>query len=143
MKSDARAYFTHASLNCPNTVAMVIGAKLPRPTTSEEGRNHNTGVSMLRALAGYLQKRKPDARRFFMDLWKSEQQVGLRAEIKEASERWSADRKNKERAAFERMTEMHTWEFARRAVSPVPITPSPQSLGRPSQPRRSSPRVVH
>jgi len=45
--------------------------------------------------------------------------------------------KNKERAAFERMTEMKTWEFARRAVSPVPIIPSPQSL------ERLSPRDGH
>ena len=138
-KSDARAYFTHASLNCPNAVAMVIGARLPRPTTSDETRDHNTGVSMLRALAGYLEKRKPDERRFFMDLWKSEQQVGLRAEMKEVTGRWMADRKNKERAAFERMTEMNTWEFAHKAVSPVPITP----LERLSQRRRSSTRVVH
>ncbi len=138
-KSDARAYFTHASLNCPNAVAMVIGARLPRPTTSDETRDHNTGVSMFRALAGYLEKRKPDARRFFMDLWKSEQQMGLRAEMKEMTGRWMADRKNKERAAFARMTEMNTWEFALKAVSPVPITP----LERLSQRRRSSMRVVH
>ena len=126
-KGDARAFFTHASLNCPNTVAMVIGAKLPRPTTGEEGKDHNTGVSMLRALAGYLEKRKPDARRFFTDLWKSDQQVGFRTEVKNATGRWRADRKNKERGAFERMTQMRTWEFARQ-VSPVPTTsPEPRA----------------
>ncbi len=138
-KSDARAYFTHASLNCPNTVAMVIGAKLPRPTSNEEGRDQNTGVSMLRALADYLGKRKSEARRFFMDLWKSEQQERLRAQMKEVTGRWRADRKGKDRAAFERMTQMKTWEFALKAGSPVAIIP----LERPSRPRRSSARVVH
>jgi len=87
MKSDARASFTHASLNCPNTVAMVIGAKLPRPTTSEEAGITNTGVSMLRALSGYLGTAKQRRVASFMDLWKSEQQAGLRAEIREASGR--------------------------------------------------------
>lgn len=118
---------------------MVIGAKLPRPTTSDEGRDHNTGVSMFRALAGYLEKRKPEARRFFMDLWKSEQQALFGAEMKEATGRWMGDRKNKDRAAFARMTEMHTWEFALRAVSPVAPTP----IERRSHLRRPSTRVVH
>ena len=54
-----------------------------------------------------------------MDLWKSERQASFRAEVKEVTGRWMRDREGKDRAAFKRMTEMKTWEFALRAV---PIT---------------------
>ena len=37
--------------------------------------DHNTGVTMVRALAGYLEKRRRAARRFFADLWKSSDYV--------------------------------------------------------------------
>lgn len=139
-QSDARAYFTHASLNFPRTVAMVIGAKMPRLVDNDDVSDHNTGVSMFLGLAGYREKQKPQTRRFFMDLWKSDRQAALRAELKDATARWSADRKGTEHASFERMSELRTWEFAREVVRPPP---SPASLERLSRPPRSTTRVVH
>ena len=143
LHDDARVWFLHAALNAPRTVAMVIGARLPRLTDHDDAEDHNGGVTLLRALSGYLEKRSPASRRFFAELWKSDQVTTCRKELEEVTRRWRADRSNKDRPAFDRMTRMRSIAFARETAAPMLHVEGPRlapSRGR-GAPRHS--RMVH
>ena len=143
LHDDARVWFLHAALNAPRTVAMVIGVKLPLPTDHDDADDHNGGVTLLRALSGYLEKRSPASRRFFAELGKSDQVTTCRKELEEVTRRWRADRPNKDRPAFDRMTRMRSIAFARETAAPMLHVEGPRlapSRGR-GAPRHS--RMVH
>jgi tetratricopeptide (TPR) repeat protein len=143
-QGDARAFFLHAALNCPRAVAMVIGAKLSQPTDHEAADDQNTGVAMVRALAGYIAKRKPATRRFFADLWKSDQVSKFRKELESVTRRWREERKNHDRIAYDRMMRLRSWEFAQQTADPTTVEASPSPLLRSPPARRSSAqRFVH
>jgi tetratricopeptide (TPR) repeat protein len=129
---DARVWFLHAALNKPRTVAMVVGAKFPRPTNHDEAEDHNMGVTLVRALSGHLEKRSPASQRFFADLWRSDQVTRCRKELEDVTRRWHEDRKNRDRVAYDRMMRMRTVDFARetagaspRRASQMPRLPAP------------------
>ena len=118
---EARALFLHAMLNAPRAVGMLMGMNPGRPKSAEEIDAHNTGVSLLLALADYLQKRRPAARRFFSDLWQDERMTKYRKELEDVTRRWRGDREGKDRGAFERMSTLRSWEFAKAECMPAPV----------------------
>ncbi|MGQ0503950.1 MAG: hypothetical protein ACT4TC_01370, partial [Myxococcaceae bacterium] len=143
---EARAWFIHSALNTPRTVAIILGMRLLKPECREEADDHNGGVTLFRSLSDYLKKRTPASRRFFADLWKSEEVTGWRKELEDATRRWREDRGGKDRAAFDRMTEMRTLEFAQSSAAPpggrksnAPLHLVPATRGAPNS-RRS---LVH
>lgn len=109
---EARALFLHAALNSPRAVGMLMGARFPRPKSNQEVEDHNDGVTLLRTLNDYLQKRRPAARRFFSGLWKSAKVTKYRMELEEVEQRWHEDRKGQDRSVHDRMMRLRSWEFA-------------------------------
>ena len=96
-------------------------------------------MTLFRSLSDYLKKRTPASRRFFANLWKSEEVTGWRKELEDATRRWRDDRSGKDRAAFDRMTQMQTLEFARSSAT----RPGGQKPGAPLHlvpPKRGTPR---
>ena len=111
-REEVRAWFAHAALNSPHTVAMVLGKRMPRPGHFLEVRDHNGGISTKRSINGFLKDQSASSRRFFSRLWKETE--AARKELAEMTSRWHEDRGRKDRRAFERMTEMRTVGFAER-----------------------------
>jgi tetratricopeptide (TPR) repeat protein len=136
---EARTLFLHAALNCPRAVGMLMGARFSRPKDNQEVDDHNTGVSLLRTLADYLQKRPPGARRFYSQLWKDKLVTSYRKELEEVERRWREDRNGQDRTAYDRMMRLRSWDFARTTTGPVdPQAPvGALSVGSPSL------RVIH
>jgi tetratricopeptide (TPR) repeat protein len=117
---EARAYFLHAALRRPRTVAMLVGGIVTgRPVNRAATEDHNGGVMLVRSLAGYLSKRRPVARRFFAELWKDERVVRYRRELERVTQEWREDRQNQNRAAYDRMQQLQTWGFARQVMMPA------------------------
>ncbi len=130
---DARAWFIHAALNAPRTVAMVLGVRMPKPEDSEEVRDHNGGVALTGALPAYLRGRTGLSRRFFADLWKSQALAEWRRELAEATRRWREDRKGTSRDAFDRMNELRSLAFAESCLAPRQVgatRSAPKQVGR-------------
>jgi tetratricopeptide (TPR) repeat protein len=130
---DARALFLHAMLNVPRAVGMLVGKGPGCPKSAEEVDAHRTGVSLLLALADYLQKQRLAARRFFNDLWQDERMAKYRKELEDVTRRWREGRAGKDRSAFERMSTLRSWEFAKAECLPAPVVYR----------RESSRRVIH
>jgi tetratricopeptide (TPR) repeat protein len=117
-EGEARALFLHAALNKPRTVGSVLGARFARPRDREEAVDHNDGILLARTLDDFLRRRRPASRRFFAGLWEHPMVKDLREEMALVTARWQADRQGRDRAAFHRMQELRSWEFASRAWGP-------------------------
>ncbi|MCC7071773.1 MAG: tetratricopeptide repeat protein [Deltaproteobacteria bacterium] len=115
---DARAYFLHAVMNSPRTVAMVLQQRMPAPREWGEGRDHNHGISMVQALHGYLKTQSSSSRRFYLGQWKDRTTTTLVKELLALTKEW-AENRGSDRRAFDRLTEMRKLEFARAVTSPV------------------------
>lgn len=115
---EARALFLHAAMNKPRTVGGLLGARFARPRDREEAVDHSDGVLLARTLDDFLRKRRPASRRFFAGLWEHPMVKDLRDEVAVVTARWQADRQGDDRAAFVRMQELRSWEFAERAWGP-------------------------
>ncbi|MCM2332696.1 MAG: hypothetical protein NDI82_01965 [Anaeromyxobacteraceae bacterium] len=112
---EARALFLHAVLNKPRTVGGLLGARFIKPRDREEAEDHNGGVHLARALDDFLRRRRAASRRFFGGLWEHPMVKDLSGEMSLVTARWQADRTGKAREAYDRMMELHSWEFASRA----------------------------
>lgn len=143
-KEDARTWFTHAALNTPRTVAILLDARTLDPSTREEAEDHNGGVTLFRSLSGFLKKWPPASRRFVTELWNSEDLTYWREELDDVTRRWREGRTDEDRAAFDRMTEMQTLAFAqtpkskagaRKTHAPLRLVPPPR--GEPRRTRRT------
>ncbi len=125
-EGEARAFFLHAVLNKPRTVGGVLGVRFVRPRDRDEAVDHNDGVLLARTLDDFLRRRRPASRRFFGALWEHPMVKGLFEEVALVTARWQVDRKGQDRSAFDRMQELHSWEFASRAWGadgPRPMIP--------------------
>ncbi len=91
---------------------MLFGERTTAPKSSDEARDHNTGVSMRRALHAYLRGQSRASKRFFRDLVRDPRVAGLLDEIVAVVQRRTKQHPTGEREAFERMTLMHSREFA-------------------------------
>jgi tetratricopeptide (TPR) repeat protein len=107
------AGFLHALLNQPRAVRMVLGERSDAPEGSEEIEDHNAGVSLLRQLHSYLERRSRGAKRFFKALVGDPRVGALADEVIEVGRRRMAQHPKGEREAFDRMMLMRTIEFSR------------------------------
>ncbi|MCP3962303.1 MAG: hypothetical protein GY719_31050 [bacterium] len=114
--------FVHGALNHPRTARMLAGERMGRPKASEEIRDHNTGVALKRALDHYLNSSSATSRGFFQHLVRHPQVVALLEEIEALVQRWHHQRSTPKREAFERMTVMHSLEFARAEAERIVST---------------------
>jgi tetratricopeptide (TPR) repeat protein len=114
---EAATGFIHAMLNNPRAVAIQIGRKMPRPVTYEEAEDHNSGVEMASALAGYIARFPRPGRTFFSSLWDGSTED--RTLLANTVAAWRAER-GADRQYYDLMMEMRTVGFARRRalVSP-------------------------
>jgi tetratricopeptide (TPR) repeat protein len=104
--------FLHGALNHPRAARMLVGERTPAPKSREETRDHNTGVSLRRELHAYLDDQSRGSKRFFRTLVRDPRVVGLLDEIVAVVQRRTAQHPTGEREAFDRMTRMHSREFA-------------------------------
>ena len=104
--------FLHGALNHPYGARMLLGERTPAPKSSDQARDHNTGVSLRRALHAYLDGQSRASKRFFRALVREPRVVGLLDEIVAVAQRRSAQHPTGEREAFDRMMLMHSREFA-------------------------------
>ena len=114
-RGEARALFLHAVLNQPRTVGRLLGARFVQPRDREEAVDHNGGIQLARSLDDFLRRRRPASRRFFGDLWKDPLVTKHLEEVALVTARWQADRKGEDRAAFDRMQRLRSWEFSKQA----------------------------
>ena len=104
--------FLHGALNHPYGARILLGERTPAPKSSDHARDHNTGVSLRRALHAYLDGQSRASKRFFRVLVRAPRVVGLLDEIVAVVQRRTAQHPTGEREAFDRMTLMHSPEFA-------------------------------
>lgn len=104
--------FLHGALNHPRAARMLLGERTPAPMSSDEARDHNTGVSLRRALHAYLDSQSRASKRFFRAFVCDPRVVELLDEIVAVVQRRTAQHPTGEREAFDRMTLMHSLEFA-------------------------------
>jgi len=105
--------FLHGALNHPRAARMLVGDQRPTaPKSSEETRDHNMGVSLRRELHAYLKDQSRASKQFFRALVRDPRVVSLLDEIVAVVQRRMAQHPTGEREAFDRMTLMHSPEFA-------------------------------
>lgn len=102
----------HGALNHPRAARMLVGERTTAPKSSEETRDHNTGVSLRHELHAYLKDQSRASKRFFRALVRDPRVVCLLDEIVAVVQRRAAQHPTGEREAFDRMTLMHSPEFA-------------------------------
>ena len=107
--------FLHGALNDPRAARMLAGDKVrraPTVTSAEEADDHNTGVSLLRALHAFLRRQSRASRRFFRDLVRDARVARLLDESVAVVRRWHEQHPTGEREAFDRMQRMRSRHFA-------------------------------
>jgi tetratricopeptide (TPR) repeat protein len=109
---NALAAFLGAALHYPQAARMLVGLRTPAPKSSEEARDHNTGVSMLRSLHAYLKTHSRRSKTFFSSVVHDPRVVQLLDESIAVVRRWHEDRSG-DRSAFDRMKLIQSREFAR------------------------------
>lgn len=112
---EALELFLHGALTCPRAARMLAGEKVgrtPRVTSSEEANDHNTGVSLTRALHAFLRGQSRASKRFFRDIVRDARVAKLLDESIAVVRRWHAQHSTGERDAFDRMHRMRSRQFA-------------------------------
>jgi tetratricopeptide (TPR) repeat protein len=109
---EALAVFLGAALHCPRAARLLVGLRSPAPKSSDEARDHNIGVSVLRSLHAYLKTQPRRSKRFFTGLVRDPRVVRLLDESIGAVRQWREDRSG-DRTSFDLMKLMQSREFAR------------------------------
>lgn len=135
-RDEAVAAFLHAALNYPRTARMLLGERTPNPKTGDEVDDHNTGVGLLRSLAGYLADRKRSAFKFFRELMANPGFAALVTEAEDVRRKWHENRSG-DRRWFERMQEMKSPLFARARARELGL-----GVGRSHRQGRNTPRAL-
>jgi tetratricopeptide (TPR) repeat protein len=107
--------FLYGALNYPRAARMLAGDKarrVPAVTSAEEARDHNTGVSLLRALHAFFRGQSRASRRFFRDLVRDARVARLLDESVGVARRWHEQHPIGEREAFDQMQRMRSRQFA-------------------------------
>ena len=128
----ALASFLHGALNKPRAARILMGLRATRPVNGIEGRDHNTGVHLVRSLKPYLARGR-GAVAFFARLLKDNRIKLLVEELEAVTRRWSFSGPKADRADFLRMTEMQTRAFAEQQAKEIAGT----------RPLRKSGRLLH
>lgn len=109
--ADVLPAFLRAALRYPRAARMLVGLRTPKPKSSKEADDHNTGVDMLRSLHAYLKTQSRRSRKFFNSVVHDARVVRLLDESISTVRRWHEDRSS-DRTAFDRMKLIHSREFA-------------------------------
>ncbi len=104
--------FLRAALHCPRAARMLVGERTVAPKSSEEARDHNTGVSLLRTLDTYFKDQPRAAKKFFRGLVRDPRVTKLLDESIVVVRRWEDEHHKGDRSAFDRMAVMRSWSFA-------------------------------
>lgn len=143
---ESDAWLLHAALNVPRTVAVVLGVRMATPPSGVEAEDHNHGVTLLDTLRGYLVKRGAAARKHLAARFRSELFTRLRDELEAVGRRWRQSRAAEDRSDYDRMQEMKSPDFARRALGLPPeegLAPEGASSRAPRKVGRAAGRTVH
>jgi tetratricopeptide (TPR) repeat protein len=129
---DALAAFIGAALHYPRAARMLVALRTPAPKSSEEARDHNAGVSLLRSVHTYLKMQSRTSRTFFRSVVRDPRVSRLLDESIAAVRGWHEDRSG-DRAAFDRLKLIRSREFAHSEASKlrdlvVPIHRGPRSV---------------
>lgn len=115
-REDVLETFLHAALNHPGAARMLTGERAdraPTPKSREEAEDHNTGVSLLRSLHGYLRGGQPKmSRQFFREIIADARVARLLDESAAVVGSWHEQHRTGEREAFDRMQLMRSLDFA-------------------------------
>ncbi len=112
---EALELFLHGALSYPRAGLMLAGEKArrtPAIASSEEADDHNTGVSLTRALHAFLRGQSRTSRRFFRGIVRDVRVAKLLDESVAVVRRWHAQHPTGEREAFDRMQRMRSRQFA-------------------------------
>lgn len=112
--ADAAALYLHGALNHPQAAGMLLEKKTTPPKNAAEVADHNTGVSLLQILHGYLTQQRSSARRFFQDLLSTPGVASLLKEMEIVVRKQGELHTTSEQTTFDRMMQMRTPEFARQ-----------------------------
>ncbi len=112
LRDEALVSFLHGALNSPRAAKMMLGLRTTRPNHQLEGRDHNAGVHLVRALRPFLAQRHRASLRCFRNLLEDPRVSSLLEERQTVARRWSSAGPKADRADFLRMTELQTLEFA-------------------------------
>jgi tetratricopeptide (TPR) repeat protein len=112
---EALELFLHGGLTYPRAARMLAGERIRRTAavgSREEADDHNTGVSLTRALHAFLRAQSRASRRFFRDVVRDARVAKLLDESIAVVRRWHAQHATGEREAFDRMHRMRSRHFA-------------------------------
>jgi len=129
---EALAALMGAALNYPRAARMLVALRTAAPKSSEEARDHNAGVSVLRRLHAYLKTQSRSSRAFFSSVVRDPRVIRLLDESIAAVCQWQEGR-GSDRAAFDRLKLIRSREFARSEANKlrdlvVPTHDHPRSL---------------
>jgi tetratricopeptide (TPR) repeat protein len=105
--------FLHAALNYPRAARLLFGAA-PRnaPTSYDDVRDHNCGVSLRANLHAYFAERSPRAARYFRGLLKAPRVAPLLDDVLATRLRREHQRAPAEREAFDHLYRIQSAAFA-------------------------------
>lgn len=110
-RAEALSSFLHGAINVPRAARILLGERTTKPKSSDEARDHNSGVHLWHALHAY-RARRPVGMRLFGRILKDARVRGLLDESEAVVRRWHEQHRTGNRDAFERMNEMRTPKFA-------------------------------
>jgi tetratricopeptide (TPR) repeat protein len=105
--------FVRGALLYPRAARSLVGLKPEsRPTSREEGEDHNLGIALLRQFHEFLRTQSRASKAFFRSVMKDARFERLLREVQEVTLRWLTERSATDRRTFERMTLMQSDVFA-------------------------------
>ena len=93
---------------------MLNGQRTLAPKTSQESRDHNEGVALCRALHNYKMNQSRKSKQFFQALLKQPRIAALTRETGDLVNKWHTKHPAPERAVFDRMQHIRSFEFAQQ-----------------------------
>lgn len=111
---EARTLFLHAALQSPRAARMLVGVRTPtEPSIMSEAFDHNLGVALVRRVGAYLKRQSANSKAFFSSLVHHPRVSAALDEVEALSKRKHEVRPAEDRAAFERLSQLQSVEFAR------------------------------
>jgi tetratricopeptide (TPR) repeat protein len=139
--AEALIWFLHGALSFPRTARMLVDRHNPLPQSSEDERDDDTGIDLIKSILPYLSTRLSHQRQLFEAILDTPAVDALLDEtqhvVRRRSHQHTSRRQPPQREAFDRMLEMRTPEYARaqaRELFPGVFRASSQGAGSQPQP---------
>ncbi len=111
---DVLPHFIYGTLNYPRASRMLNGQRTLAPKTSKESRDHNVGIDLCLALHDFKLNQSRKSKQFFRTLLKHPRAAALIRESEDLANKWYTKKPAPERAVFDRMQRIHSFEFAQQ-----------------------------